>query len=296
MAIAITTPTGNVGQQVTERLLVKGADLILLVRDASKLGDFVKQQVKVFSGAIAEPAFVIEATKEAEALFRVSPVNFNSQNVLAWYEDIARSAATAMKTNNIARVVNLSNVGAHLNTGLGPISGLHTIEKLLDEAATNIVHLRPDYFMENYFHQLEALQTQSSIFLPLSGEQRFKQIATCDIAQVAADLLLDNSWQGRSVIGLQGAANISFDEAAATLSDLLGKTITHKQISYEQFGDALINQGATPDVAFQYSQMWQGLSHPDFKPAQTSSNKTMLTTFAEFVRNSLVPLLKQNYG
>ena len=292
MAIAITTPTGNVGQQVTELLLAKGADLILLVRDASKLSDSVKQQVKIFSGAIADPAFVIEATRGAEALFWVSPVNFNSPNVLAWYEDLARSAAKAVQTNNIARVVNLSSVGAHLDTGLGPISGLHTVEKLLDETTTNIVHLRPDYFMENYFHQLEPLQTQSNIFLPLSGEQSFRQIATYDIAQVAADLLLDTSWQGRSIVGLQGAANISFDEAAAIISELLGKTITHKQISYEQFGDALIAQGATPDVAFQYSQMWKGLSHPDFKPAQPSSLKTMPTTFAEFARNSLISLLK----
>lgn len=292
MAIAITTPTGNVGQQVTKRLLANGADLILLVRDPEKLSPSVRQQVKVLTGSIDDPAFVIEATKGAEALFWVSPVNFNSPNVLTWYEDIARSAAKAMQTNRIARVVNLSSVGAHLATGLGPISGLHTVEKQLDKVATNIVHLRPDYFMENYFHQLEALQTQSSVFLPLSGAQRFSQIATCDIAQVAANLLLDSSWQGRSIVGLQGSENISFDEAAAILSEILGKTITHKQISYEQFGDALIAQGATPDVALQYSQMWQGLSHPDFKPEKPSSNKTMPNTFAEFACNSLIPLLR----
>lgn len=291
MAIAITTPTGNVGQQVTKRLLANGADLILLVRDAEKLSPSVKQQVKVLTGSIDDPAFVIEATRGVEALFWVSPVNFSSPNVVTWYENLARSATKAVQTNNIARVVNLSSVGAHLATGLGPISGLHTVEKQLDEVATNIVHLRPDYFMENYFHQLEALQTQSSVFLPLSGVQRFSQIATCDIAQVAADLLLD-TWQGRSIVGLQGSENISFDEAAAILSELLGKTITHKQISYEQFSDALIAQGATPDVAFQYSQMWQGLSHPDFKPEKPSSNKTMPTTFAEFARNSLMHLLR----
>lgn len=78
MAIAITTPTGNVGRKVTERLLANGADLILLVRDAEKLSDAVRQQAKVFSGSIDDSAFVIEATKGAEALFWVSPNNFNS--------------------------------------------------------------------------------------------------------------------------------------------------------------------------------------------------------------------------
>lgn len=292
MVIAITTPTGNVGRQVTERLLANGADLILLVRDADKLNDSVRQQVKVFSGSIDDPAFVIEATRGAEALFWVSPVNFSSPNVSAWYENLASSAAMAVQTNNIARVVNLSSVGAHLDTGLGPISGLHTVEKQLDKVAPNIVHLRPDYFMENYFHQLELLQTQASVFLPLAGKQRFRQIATCDIAQVTTTWLLDSSWQGRSIVGLQGPVNISCEEAATTLSEILGKTITHKQISYEQFQDALIAQGASSDVAVQYSQMWQGLSNPDFTPAQPSSNKTMPTTFAEFARNSLMPLLR----
>ncbi|KJH70623.1 NmrA family NAD(P)-binding protein [Aliterella atlantica] len=292
MAIAITTPTGNVGQQVTERLLANGADLILLVRDAEKLSDAVRQQAKVFSGSIDDSAFVIEATKGAEALFWVSPNSFNSADVSAWYEKLARSAANAVKTNNIVRVVNLSSVGAHLETGLGVISSLRTVEQQLDAVASNIIHLRPDYFMENYFHQLEPLQTQSSVFLPLAGEQRFRQIATGDIAQVAADLLLDSSWQGRSIMGLQGSANISFDEAAAILSKLLGKTITHKQISYEQFNDVMLSQGASLDVAAQYTQMWRGLSSPDFKPAQPSSSKTMPTTFAEFACNSLIPLLR----
>ncbi len=292
MAIAITTPTGNIGRQVTERLLTNGANLILLVRGVEKLSDSTRQQVEVFQGSIDDPAFVTEATRGAEALFWVSPNNFSSPNVSAWYENLARSAAKAVQTNNIARVVNLSSVGAHLATGLGVISRLHTVEKQLDEVATNIIHLRPDYFMENYFHQLEPLQTQASVFLPLSGEQRFSQIATSDIAQVAADLLFDNSWQGRSVVGLHGSVDISFDEAATVLSEVLGQTITHKQISYEQFHDAMLSQGASSDVATQYTQMWQGLSDPDFKPAQSSSNKTMSTTFVEFARNSLIPRLR----
>lgn len=105
-------------------------------------------------------------------------------------------------------------------------------------------------------------------------------------------MLLDSSWRGHSIVGLHGLVNISFNEAAAILSEVLEKTITHRQITFEQFYDAMLNQGASLDVATQYTQMWRGLSYPDFAPVQLSSDKTMPTTFAEFVCNSLLPLLR----
>lgn len=292
MAIAITTPTGNVGRRVTEHLLAAGADLILLARNPDKLSESVQQQAKVFQGSLTDTDFVLKATEAAEALFWVSPTDFNTPNFDSWYKNLAGAAATAVQTHKIPHVVNLSSVGAHLSIGMGPISKLHQIEQHLNAVATNIIHLRPEFFMENYFHQLEALQTHASVFMPLAGEQRLAMVATQDIAAVAANLLLNRSWSGHSIMGLQGPQNLSFNEAAVILSEVLAKPITHVQITFEQFYAVMINQGASPEIAAQYTQMWQGLSHPDFTPAEPRTPETTTsTTFAEFARNSLQPLL-----
>ena len=53
----------------------------------------------------------------------------------------------------------------------------------------------------------------------------------------------------------------------------------------------MICQGASPEVATQYTKMWQGLSHPDFAPAEPRTPETTKsTTFAEFARDALKPL------
>lgn len=291
MAIAITTPTGNIGQQVTQHLLAAGADLILLARHPEKLSDSVRQQAKIFQGSLTDTAFVVEATQAAEALFWVSPINFNVANTKVWYADLARAVTKAVQTHNIPYVVNLSSVGAHLPTGLGPISQLHSIEQHLNQVATNIIHLRPDFFMENYYYQLEALQN-ASVFFPFSGQQRMAMVATRDIAAVAANLLLNRTWQGHSIIGLHGV-DISFDEAVTILSQVLGQPITHGKITFEQFQDTMLKQGASLDVAIQYTEMWRGLTHPDFTPAEPRTLETTTpTSFAEFANTSLKALLR----
>lgn len=295
MAIAITTPTGNVGRRVTEHLLAAGAELIVLARNPEKLSESVRQRTTVFQGSLTDTAFVLKATQAAEALFWVSSTDFSTPSFDIWYEDLARAAATSVQTHKIPYVVNLSSVGAHLSTGMGPISKLYKVEQHLSAVATNIIHLRPEFFMENYLHQLEALQTHSSVFLPLAAEQRFAMISTQDIAAVAANLLLDRSWSGHAILGLQGPEDLSFNEAAVILSEILGKQIKHIEITSEQFHDTMVSQGASLEVATQYAQMWQGLSHPDFAPAEPRTPETTKsTTFAEFACNVLKPLYSKN--
>lgn len=287
MAIAIVTPTGNVGQQVTQLLAAEADLLILLARHPEKLSDAIRQQAKVFQGSLTDTAFVVEATQAAEALFWVSPINFNVANTKVWYADLTRAVTTAVQTHHIPYVVNLSSVGAHLPTGLGPISQLHSIEQNLNQVATNIIHLRPNFFMENYYYQLEALQN-ASVFFPFSSKQRMPMVATRDIAAVAANLLLNRTWQGHSIIGLNGV-DISFEEAATILSQVLGQSIKHVQITFEQFHEAMLKQGASFDVATQYTQMWRGLTAPDFTPVPPTLETTP-TTFAEFANAALKPL------
>jgi hypothetical protein len=67
-------------------------------------------------------------------------------------------------------VVNLSSIGAYLDSGAGPISGLHDVELLLSEACDNITHFRPGFFFENLLMQFDAIHKWKRICLcPASG-------------------------------------------------------------------------------------------------------------------------------
>lgn len=177
---------------------------------------------------------------------------------------------------------------------MGPISGLHAVEQILNTVAAHVVHLRPGFFIENYWMQLDAIRTTHQVFMPIAGDRRLAMIATQDIADVATKLLRDRFWSGQSVLGLHGPTDLSFDEAASILRQVLNHPIAHIQTTLEQFRDALLQLGATENVAGEYVEMWSNLARPDYTPAEPRTPETTTpTTFAQFVQDKMLPVLRE---
>ncbi|MBD2000872.1 NmrA family NAD(P)-binding protein [Leptolyngbya sp. FACHB-541] len=294
MSIAIAGATGNTGGRIAQQLIEAGATVTVLVRNPEKLHPVIRQNAILHQGSLEDTQFVIEATQGVEALYWVVPYNFGAANFRAYQHHVGTIAAAAIAANQIPYVVNLSSNGAHLPQGMGPISGLYEVEQQLNAAAQNIIHLRPGFFMENYLMQLEPIRTANSVFLPVAGDRRLAMVATQDIAAVAAKLLLQRDWSGYSVLGLHGPTDLSFDEAATILSQELGRLIVHVSITSEQFRSSLLQIGARENVAADYVEMWQGLSNPEYTPAEPRTSQTTTpTTFPQFVREQLLPQLSQ---
>lgn len=54
--IVITTPTGNIGRHLAQQLLSSNEEITLLVRDAQKLPEIVRQQATVLEGSLDDVA------------------------------------------------------------------------------------------------------------------------------------------------------------------------------------------------------------------------------------------------
>ena len=78
--IAITTPTGNNGRALTARLLdvakEKQLEIVLLARDPGKVRAFTERGARVEKGSVDDAAFVARATESVDALFWLTPQNF----------------------------------------------------------------------------------------------------------------------------------------------------------------------------------------------------------------------------
>ena len=227
MKIAVATPTGHVGSAVVDFLLEFGGDIrvVLLGRRPDRLKEFVRRGAEMAIGSQDDADYLVKATRGVEALFWATPPGYGSDNVRAFQNRLGRAAATAIRTNKIPRVVNLSSIGAHLDAGVGPIGGLHDVEGLLNEAATHITHLRPGFFFENLLWQLDPIRKWGHISLPISGDRRYPMLATRDIGRVAAARLASRGWIGHFVGELHGPADLSFDEVAGILADVLGRKV-----------------------------------------------------------------------
>lgn len=259
MSIVVTTPTGNIGSKLTNILLDNSQDVVIVARKPEKVAHFKNRGARVFSGTHADPKVLLEATKGARALFLLAPPDPSARDLRAHYRAFASAAAEAIVQNRVEHVVHLSSMGADLDSGTGPVLGLHDNEQILTEAAKNIVHLRAAYFMENTLMQIDNIKQDSALFTPLSGSLRIPMIATRDIADRAADFLETLDWRGRIIVELHGPDEVSYDDVARALSETLGKKIEHLTVSQEQAEYSLRRMGMSPEAAHALCELFEAL-------------------------------------
>jgi uncharacterized protein YbjT (DUF2867 family) len=292
MTIAITAPTGHIGSRLAGHLLDAGASVTLLARDPAKVAPLVARGARVAAGSLADPAFVTAATAGAKALFWLTPPDITAADNRAYQRRLGEVAATAIATNRIPHVVNLSSIGGQLGHGVGPVNGLFDVEQAIDAVATHVTHLRPAAFMENLLGSLGSIRDAGALFLPVGGSVRVPMIATRDIAEAAAARLRDLSWTGRHRILLRGPGSPSFDEIAALIARLAGRAVRHVEVTAEQAHAALVGMGISADVAASFIELYQSfgsglITTPDAGQQEIGTP----TSIEQFVRDTLVPAL-----
>ena len=261
---------------------------------ADRLKEFVGRGAEMAIGSQDDADYLVKATRGVDALFWATPPGYGSDDVRAFQNRLGRAAAMAIRTNRIPRVVNLSSIGAHLDAGVGPINGLHDVEGLLNEAATHITHLRPGFFFENLLWQLDSIRKWGCISLPLSGDRRYPMLATRDIGRVAAARLASRGWIGHFVGELHGPADLSFDEVAGILTDVLGRKIEFVKSDREETRRAMLENAMSENAVDLLLEMYEAVEAGRLRSIEPRSARTTTpTTLAEFARETILPLMAE---
>lgn len=290
MRIAVTTPTGNIGSRVVEKLIEAGADLTLLARDPSRLPDEVRARATVKQGSLEDADFLRDATVGADALFLLIPPTYTTDDWASFQLGIGRAAADAVRANGIRRVVFLSSGGAHRDD-MFAVTRLGKVEKLLEAAAPDVVSLRAAFFMENFLSAVPTIADHGSIYMTLRPDLRLPMVATRDIGDAAARWLLDERWSGHQVRGVQGPADITPDEAARAFSAVLGRQVRYVQVSEDDARQALRGMGASEHVADEYPRLFTALDRNADDREPRTPETTTPTTIEAWAREALLPLV-----
>jgi uncharacterized protein YbjT (DUF2867 family) len=298
MRIAITTPTGHIGSELTRNLLEKGGHQVtLLCRDPGKVKQLTERGAKAVKCDLVQGSDVVTATANADAVFFLCPPNNSAPDLRAWQNKIGDNFAEAVRKNKIKRVVFLSSMGAQHADGTGPIAGLHDIEEKLNKACReingNVTHLRASYFMENWLQNIESIRSQGAVYMPVKPEAKLPMIATTDIAKVAADVISDERWSGTSVRELRGPREYSHAESVKIISEAIGKPVQFQEVPGDQARQSLTGMGMSPSVAGSYVQMYEGVSKGLVRPETPSKPQdTTPTTLEQFARQQIAPAIK----
>jgi uncharacterized protein YbjT (DUF2867 family) len=291
MRIVVTTPTGHIGNKLANLLLDRKSDVTLIARHPEKVKDLARRGAKVIAGEHSDPAVIGHAVSDADSLFWLTPSEMTSHDPLGVARRMAEAGASVIRKHPDLHVVQLSSAGAFLASGTGPIVGLHETEEKFRSAGKNIVSLRPNEFMENVFFSLPTIIRQDAIYTSIPGSVKAQFIATQDIAEVAAEFLL-NPVEGHHVIDIVGPQEISLNEWASIAGQAIEKQIRVVTVPGDTLKAAMSQAGMSAEMAALLVEMEAAFPKilGQFKGEQKRIGKV---TFPQFAREVFAPGYQQ---
>ncbi|MCV9947598.1 NAD(P)H-binding protein [Rhizobium sp. BT-175] len=291
--IVVTAPTSTIGAQILENLIRSDKPVRVIARDPSKLSEIARARVEVVEGSHADADVVNRAFEGAEAVFWLAPADPKAESVMAAYVDFSRPAAVALKTHGVKRMVSVTALGrtTPLASNAGYVTGSLAMDDLFASTGVSLRALTMPSFMDNVLMQAGAIKNQGMFFSPISGDLKLPSCATRDIAAVATRWLLDDGWSGQEEIAVLGPENISFNDMAEIMADVLGKPIWFQQIPLEAYKARFLQFGFSQAMAQGMTDMADAKNRGLDLGVERTPENTTPTSFRQWCEEVLRPAL-----
>jgi uncharacterized protein YbjT (DUF2867 family) len=289
--ICVTTPTGNIGSQVLHNLLAAGESVRVVARDPAKLPPEIRDRIEVIQGSSDDIRVLLDAMDGADALFWCVPPPFRASDPMAHYLHFTAAACGAIKTMKIKHVVGISSLGRGVARNAGPISYAHAMDATIEKTGVAYKALWNPGFMENTLRQAEAIQRTGILLQPGAPDVKNPLVAVRDIASVAARLLHDRSWSGQGGVAVLGPENLSRNDMAAILTEVLGRPVHSQEANEADYKAGLIRSGASEPFAQGLVDMRKAISKGLYNIEIRTAENTTPTTFRQWCEEVLKPTL-----
>jgi len=268
---AITGITGQVGGAVARALMDNGQRVRAVVRDAEKGAAWARKGCEVAVADLYDAAALKKAFAGVQGVFFLLPPVFDPSPDFNEARRVIAAVREALEVARPSKVVSLSTIGAQ---ALQPnLLQQHQLqEKSLGTLPLPITFLRAAWFMENATWDVAPARTTGvipSFLYPL--DKPVPMVATEDIGRVAAELLQE-TWQGRRVVELEGA-RLSPNDIAAAFGRVLEREVRMEAVPRATWEALFKSQGMKNPVP--RAQMLDGFNEGwiDFEGDASSTRK-----------------------
>src|SRR3954462_5146543 len=221
MTILVTGATGNVGREVVEQLVKRGANVRALVRDPAKAR--FPAGVDVAKGDLLDVDSLRSAFSGASTLFLLNAVVADEFTQALLALNVARE-------QNIERIVYLSVIHSDRYVNVPHFAGKFGVERMIERMGFKATILRPAYFMNNET-TIKDVVTGYGIYPMPIGSKGLAMIDARDISEIAAIELIRRETSAVPLplnrINLVGPDTLTGAKAAAIWSEVLGRTISY---------------------------------------------------------------------
>jgi uncharacterized protein YbjT (DUF2867 family) len=289
--IVVTTPTGQIGRKVLDRLLDGASPIRVIARDPSRLAPRVREGAEVVVGTHSDIGVLKEAFEGADSVFWVTPPDPRSSSIEDHLLSFTRPLCEAVKSVGVQRVVAVSTLGRGAAKNAGPISATLAMDELVRDTGVDHRALAMPGFMENVLQQLDPIMSQGAFFLPINGDRKRPTCATQDIAAVAARLLQDGSWTGQEAVPVLGPEDLSLGEMAETMSEVLERPVRFQQVPADAYQATLMSQGVNEAWAKGLADMYTAVDQGIYEVVPRTPESSTPTTFRQWCEEVLKPTI-----
>jgi len=255
MKIIVTGSTGNISKPLTQTLIAAGHNVTVISSNADKVTEIESLGAKAAIGSLADADFLTQTFTGADALYAMVPPSFSAESLRAYQNEIGKSYAEAIKRSGIKKVVALSSIGAHLDSGVGPIKGIHDVEGILSGLdGVAVKFIRAPFFYINFFSNIPLIKHQGIIGSNYPADARLIMVHPKDIAAAVAEEL-QQDFTGKSVRYIVSDESTP-GNAAAVLGEAIGNpNLPWIEFTDEQLAGGLQQAGVPPEMTRNFVEM-----------------------------------------
>lgn len=251
--ILITGATGQVGREAVKALVAARLAVRALVRNPSAAARL--QGVQTVQGDFDDDASLARALDGIGAMLlagRDSPDSISQhQRVLAH----ARRA-------NVRHIVKLSAIGASSGSPIALMREHHTIDEALRVGPASWTLLKPHLYLQNLLRAADAVRRDGRFAAPM-GHDRFPLVDTRDVGAAAGIVLSNPAKHAGRTYALTGPAAYGYDDIAAALSDVAGRSVSYEPVSPQDYEARLLASGIPGWRAFDLAHIARAYTASD---------------------------------
>jgi NAD(P)H dehydrogenase (quinone) len=237
----VTGITGKVGAAVARSLLSADQPVRAVVRDRSKGAAWAQLGCEIAVADLLDTEALAAAFAGTAGVFAMLPPVFDPAPDFPEAMGFINSLSAALARAKPARVVALSTVGADAPQP-NLLNVLRRMEGALGSLQMPVAFLRAAWFMENAAWDVDSAKSGliQSYLQPL--DRAVPMVSADDVGRTAAALLQER-WEGKRVVELEGPQRVSPNALAAAFTNALGTPVRAEIVPRERWESIFRAQG-----------------------------------------------------